>query len=102
MLFRSHDDFFIDPTHVRPITPQGLNMFSKRYNLQMVQKGYPTTPLGLYLDVDIEVVKIEMKPKKYWARKLDKKEISEDDFFRAVTQYNNVVETINMQAIVYK
>jgi len=97
-----NDDFFIDPTHVRPITPAGLNMFSRRYNLQWVHKEYPTTPLGLYLDVDIEVVKIEMKPDKYWARKLYKKEISEDDFFRAEQQYNNVVETINMQAIVYK
>jgi len=97
-----HDDFFIDPTHVRPITPEGINMFSKKFNQECVTKGYPTTPLGIYLDVDIEVVQVSVKPVKYWARKLYAKEITEDDFFHAAKQHNNVIETIMMQAYIHK
>jgi len=97
-----NDDFFTDPTHVRPITPDGIGMFSKKNNLDWIQKGYPTTPLGIYLDVDIEVIKVSIEPEKYWKRKLHAKEITEDELFQAIKQFNNVVNSVMIHAIVHK
>jgi len=59
------------------IFDQEIYMFSKKSNLQWVQKGYPTTPLRFSLDVAIEVVEVSMKPEKYWSKKLYAKEITE-------------------------
>lgn len=52
-----HPNFFSDPTHVRPITPHGLALFSKTFNRLCAEKGLADSPLGLYLDVDFDVVK---------------------------------------------
>jgi hypothetical protein len=54
-----HDNFINDPTHIRPITPQSLNLFSKESNI--------TTPgasskLGLILNINFKILKIVMKP----------------------------------------
>jgi hypothetical protein len=34
-----------DPTHVRPITPQIMSLFSKRMNREWKRLGWPNTPL---------------------------------------------------------
>ena len=39
-----HDNLLHDPTHVRPITPYGLSMFSQRLNREWQATGKPTTP----------------------------------------------------------
>ena len=61
-----HDDLLHDPTHVRPITPFGLSMFSKKLNKQWQANGDATTPLGLYLDVDFELVETLYIPSELW------------------------------------
>src|SRR5690606_23008684 len=44
-----HDDFLSDPTHVRPVTPQGLELFDRAKNREWAAKGMPNSPLRLYL-----------------------------------------------------
>jgi len=51
-----HDNFLIDPTHVRPILAATMEMFSRSANLEWQRTGAPTTPLALYHDVDFELV----------------------------------------------
>ena len=58
-----HDHFLNDPTHVRPVTPEGLMMFSKAKNREWVEKGIPNTPLGLHLDIDLEIVSVSLIPR---------------------------------------
>lgn len=50
-----HDNFVSDPTHVRPITPQLLSLFSRRECERWKAEGAANTPLALYHDVDFEV-----------------------------------------------
>lgn len=50
-----HNHFLADPTHVRPITSEGLSLFSKQLNLQWIDAKASNSPLGIYLDVDFEL-----------------------------------------------
>ncbi|SLN20302.1 class I SAM-dependent methyltransferase [Oceanibacterium hippocampi] len=96
-----HDHYLNDPTHVRPITPQGLEMFSKSRNLKWRASGNPATPLGLYLDVDFEIQSVNVLPDEPWRSRFQKKEINGNQLAEAARLYNNVImeTTIVLRAI---
>jgi len=54
-----HDNFFNDPTHRRPITIDGLRMFSKKYNDYCIKTGDGCSKLGHYFNIDFEIEKFE-------------------------------------------
>jgi hypothetical protein len=97
-----HDDFLNDPTHVRAITPQGLELFSKAKNREWAEKGLANTPLGLYLDVDFEIARATMRPTGIWRERLQKRLVSESQFADAVRHQNNVVREIEVVLAVRK
>ena len=86
-----HDHFLNDPTHVRPITPDGLMLFSKKANRLWEKNGISNTKLGLFLDVDFEIISSTYDLDPVWQRKLDSKEMDEDSILTATKLYNNVV-----------
>jgi hypothetical protein len=52
-------DFFLgDPTHVRPILPMTLEMFSRRMNEEWQRQGASNTPLALQCGVDFDMVSV--------------------------------------------
>lgn len=51
-----HDDYLNDPTHVRPITPELCQLFSKRLNREWQEKGVSNSQLALAWDIDFEMV----------------------------------------------
>jgi hypothetical protein len=91
-----HDDFITDPTHVRAITPRGMEMFSKKKNREWIQGGYANSPLGLYLNVDFEIVNSTFYLDSVWANRLNKKACHEKDVYSAMNQFLNVVKEIRM------
>lgn len=54
-----HDDFINDPTHVRVITPQLMELFSKAKNLEWREKGYSNSQLAIDWGIDFEMVKAD-------------------------------------------
>ncbi|MDP6407371.1 MAG: hypothetical protein QF797_19415 [Alphaproteobacteria bacterium] len=86
-----HDHFLNDPTHVRPITPQGLELFSARRNREWQAKGFGNTPLGLQTGVDFELISVNLVPDEIWRRRLENSEISEVELAQAARQLNNVI-----------
>jgi hypothetical protein len=54
-----HRDFHTDPTHVRVVTPETLEMFSLPNCLLWQSGGYANTPLALMCDVDFELERTE-------------------------------------------
>lgn len=54
-----HETFFSDPTHRRPITVEGLNLFSKKRNKHDIEQGGRASTLGIMFDVDFEIVSFE-------------------------------------------
>ena len=52
----THDIFRNDPTHVRPVTPATMVMFSRRYvRILEEEKGLILTDFGLRVGVDFEL-----------------------------------------------
>jgi len=89
-----HDDFIDDPTHVRAVTPSSLSLYSKTKNKEWIKNGCSNSPLGIYLDVDFEIIKVNQIIDPVWSEIFKDK----DDMFisQAVKRYNNVVREIQM------
>lgn len=54
-----HDDFLDDPTHVRPVTPRVMSLFSKKNCAYWREIRASNTPLAVYHDVDFELVAVD-------------------------------------------
>ncbi|MEQ8345729.1 MAG: hypothetical protein RIB84_11835 [Sneathiellaceae bacterium] len=96
-----HDQFLNDPTHVRPVTPQGLEMFSRARCLEWQKAGSANTPLALYLDVDFALQSVNIVPDRLWRERIARGEASQRDVMEAARIYNNVIAetTIVLRAV---
>ena len=99
--FRS-DNFFHDPTHVRAVTPHGLSLFSQRVNREWVANGFPSTPLGLYLGVDFELVQTVVKPSPHWFRLHPGPAVDMELLQMESALYNNLIAEFKMELRVVK
>jgi hypothetical protein len=97
-----HDDFLGDPTHVRAVTPQSMDLFSKSKNRDWIKGKYANSPLGLYLDVDFEILQVKYDLDPIWLEKLKRGEINETQVDQAFRNFNNVVKEIKMHVKVVK
>lgn len=97
-----HDDFLNDPTHVRPITPEGLQLLSKRKNLEWIKAGGSDTPLALELGVDFELVHVNFQLEPPWHEDLKSGRCSSAQVQTAIRQLNNVVKQIDLELRVVK
>lgn len=97
-----HDDYIGDPTHVRPITPMLLSLFSRRLNLEWQAKRAANSPLALYHGVnfelrDLETVLDEPYSSQYTAGRLSAAEVE-----RSVRELNNIASEYRMELEVIK
>ena len=97
-----HDDFLADPSHVRPVTPRGLEFFSKAKNREWLQAGCANSTLALDLDVDFEIVHTDHSLDPAWGIPLAQGRITQTDVATAAARYNNVVKEIRMVLRVVK
>lgn len=96
-----HDLFLNDPTHVRPVTPESLELFSKARNRKWAAEGAANSQLALFLDVDFEVVSANILPSEPWRSRYARREIDAKALAEAARQFNNVIEetTIVLRAV---
>jgi predicted SAM-dependent methyltransferase len=97
-----HNDFLNDPTHVRIVTPEGLQLFSKASNAEWAARGFANSPLGLYLDVDFQVENVNYALDEAWFTQLTKNQITQSEISQAMSRYNNVVKSIHITVRVIK
>ena len=97
-----HDHFLWDPTHVRPITVEGLLMFDKQTNLQWIQDNSANTPLAIYLGVDFRIDKVNYMPDPVVKKQLDSGEISVPLFLSLLRTQNNICQQIDIDWRVVK
>lgn len=71
-----HEDFWNDPTHVRVITPEMLQHFSRASNRKDIEGGHSDTPLGLHYGVDFEVESVRLGLEEPWLSKYRSGELS--------------------------
>lgn len=96
-----HTDYLNDPTHVRPITPETLQMFSRKANDRWAEKGWSNTPLAIYTGIDFDLLDVGVGLDARWQAKLDRGEVTWADIEEAHLERNNVVKEyrIRLQAV---
>jgi len=101
-----HDFYLGDPSHVRPIIPQTLLLFSKKENRAMAERGSSNTPFTDYLDVDFEIEEAAHMLDSAWSDKFEAEGLSPDASNKAAMEalksHNNVVEEIKIVLRVIK
>lgn len=99
-----HDVFFIDPTHKRPITVEGMKMFSKKVMDEQIKINNSSTGMAYKYNVDFDVVWFDYKYDifyqpmiaNYYNRKQNNQTSQQEDFefIRLMREANNVaIET---------
>ena len=95
-----HDDFISDPTHCRPITIRTMQLFSKKHC--ELAKNDANNPIAIHHNVDFEMVNECHVVEARWMRRLENKEITEEQMMDAIKTFNNVVKQIEMSLKVIK
>ena len=89
-----HDNFLGDPTHVRPILPETLQLFSRARNEEWRHMDASNTPLAFYLDVDFELTSVDMQLDKAWSDLAQAEQFDENLMNETIRRYNNVVNQV--------
>lgn len=97
-----HDDYLIDPTHVRPILPETFQLFSKAKNLAWRARGAANTPLALILGVDFEIERVNYQLDEPWLTLMQSGELDREALELAIRQHFNVVKQIEVELRVVK
>lgn len=97
-----HDDFLGDPTHVRPITPLTMGLFSRQQNLKWQAMGASNSPLALQHGVDFALRRVKLVLDEPYSTDLESGRIAPEELERIVREYNNVVREIKMELEVIK
>lgn len=89
-----HDHFLGDPTHVRPITPEVLSLFSKQNCERWKAAGAANTPLALYHDIDFETVEKRLTLEPRYAEALESGAMTALQVDEALRERNNVASEL--------
>lgn len=100
-----HDCFLNDPTHRRPITIEGMKLFSKAYNDYCVATGDASSRLGHAYNIDYDIVKYQYNiDSKYHHLLKDMQPGSpeEAEFSTMLRERNNMILDVNFTMVVLK
>jgi len=92
-----HDNFWGDPTHVRPITPMVMALFSRRLNLEWQKQGAANSPLALYHGVDFEIRHVSYVLEEPYLGEFSAGRYSEGEIDRMILERNNVASEIRLE-----
>ena len=95
-----HDSFIADPTHRRPITVMGLQLFSKKLNKLFREQKYASSRLADYFNVNFEVLNFRYIPDENCIHSLS--DLTEEQIQQYADQHNNIISEIHVQLIVIK
>ena len=97
-----HWNFTSDPTHVRPVTPDGLNLFSKEHCQKCIDEGKSETPFAMIYNVDLRPHDVVWKYDQMWENKLYKGEVQQSQMEELHSMYRNVVTEFQIPLAVVK
>ena len=97
-----HWNFTADPSHVRPIIPDGLNLFSKEHCQKCIDKEMSETPFAIIYDIDLRPHNVKWIYDEYWWNKLDRGEVQLSQMEEFHDMYRNVVTEFQIPLAVVK
>lgn len=95
-----HDAFIADPTHRRPITPLGLQLFSKKFNKLCKEQGAASSLLGEFFNIDFEILAWDYVPEEKYRVLLSGQTKEYIDEY--ISERNNIVSEIHIKLVVNK
>ncbi len=95
-----HENFHHDPTHVRKVTPVGVDMFSQERNAHTIKTGGSETTLGLQCGIDIGVTEVGYDLMPDFKREMEGK--PRQFIEREMSKYNNVCFQVQINAKAHK
>ena len=96
----NHEVFLNDPTHKRPITVDGIRLFSKQFNKLEIERGGSSSTLGIMYDVDFEIINFEFIHDPYYDEA--KKTLQRPQLERIFREALNTTLEIHIQVMVVK
>lgn len=96
------DNILNDPTHIRAITPQMMEMFNQKHIMCCVEEGLSHSTLAFDIEVDVELCDTQYDFTHLFKDKVKSGEISEADFNVIFNTMNNVAENTRMLIQVHK
>jgi predicted SAM-dependent methyltransferase len=94
------DDFFSDPTHRRPITVDGLRLFSRKYNQLCREQQCHASKLAEYLEIDLEVVEFTQRPRSEVIPRFTGRQKEEvEQYFH---EHCNILDEVHVRMVVLK
>lgn len=100
-----HDCFLNDPTHRRPITIEGMRLFSQSHNKYCIEVGDGSSRLGQNYNVDFEVVdfKFNIDPMyQPMLKNMEPNSQQEHEFQIALRERNNMIVDVKFTLVVIK
>ena len=97
-----HWNFTADPSHVRPVIPDGLNLFSKEHCQKCIDEEMSETPFAMIYDIDLRPHNVVWKYDQFWQNKLNKKEVQQSQMEELHSMYRNVVTEFQIPLAVVK
>jgi hypothetical protein len=95
-----HETFINDPTHKRPITVEGMRLFSKEYNRLEIERHGSSSTLGLMYDVDFQIVAFDYVYDPFYDRII--KESSNEVLSRLMREAVNTTQETHIVLMVIK
>ena len=95
-----HEYFINDPTHRRPITPDGLWLFSKRYNDSCIEQNAAASRLGHFFNVDFEVVDSLDIPDPAYVTAFEG--MKKEEAMRYIHEHNNIIMEVHIKLVAIK
>ncbi len=97
-----HEHFINDPTHVRIITPDLLNLFNKQLNDEWKKNRISNSPFAHYLGVDFVVDKVELTLDEPFRSEYQSGELGMEELSELLKERNNVASEYRIQMHVQK
>jgi SAM-dependent methyltransferase len=95
-----HNYFANDPTHRRAITPDGLWLFSKKYNDSCIKQNAAASRLGYYYNVNFEVMDVINVPDTAYIKLFEGKTVVEVEQY--MHEHNNIIMEVGIKLVVIK
>lgn len=95
-----HDNFYHDPTHVRVVTPVGIDMFNQRRNYEAIKSGNQESTMGLKLGIDIAVTDVRYDLAPWYQQQLT--DTGQALNVEEMNKFNNACFQVNIKAKTYK
>lgn len=89
----SHENFQSDPTHKRPVTVEGLRLFSQKFNRLEIERQGSSSCLGLRYNVDFEIVSFDYIPDPFYRN---------NNLEKLSRECINVIQEIQVKLVVIK